>query len=211
MAIGANLTKRDQMLVAVSVLTFAAAAAYGYFLYLPKSDELAAVQEHVDLLDKKNSQARADIANGSLQKLRIEAEQYAAELVLLRQIVPTTNEVPALLENVSTAARRVGLDLSSVEPMPVLVGEQFDTYRYKLSVTGGYHAIASFLTNVGSLNRIIAPVALTLKPLSPQDQKKIRIQKKNESLLDSDFQIQTYIAHAPPDPAEATPEEEKKQ
>jgi len=211
MAIGANLTKRDQMLLVVSVLTFAAAAAYGYFLYMPKSEELAAVQEHVDLLDKKNSQARADIANGSLQKLRIEAEQYAAELVLLRQIVPTTNEVPALLENVSTAARRVGLDLSSVEPMPVLVGEQFDTYRYKLSVTGGYHAIAAFLTNVGSLNRIIAPVALTLKPLSPQDQKKIRIQKKDESLLDSDFQIQTYIAHAPPDPAEATPEEEKKQ
>ncbi len=211
MAIGANLTKRDQMLVAVSVLTFAAAAAYGYFLYLPKSDDLAGTQQHVDVLEKKNSQARADIANGSLQKLRLEAEQYAAELVLLRQIVPTTNEVPALLENVSTAARRVGLDLSSVEPMPVLVGEQFDTYRYKLSVTGGYHAIAAFLTNVGSLNRIIAPVALTLKPLSPQDQKKIRIQKKDESLLDSDFQIQTYIAHAPPDPAEATPEEEKKQ
>jgi type IV pilus assembly protein PilO len=211
MAIGASLTKRDQMLVAVSVLTFAIAGAYGYFLYLPKREDLSAIQQHVDVLDKKNSQARADVANGSLQKLRIEAEQFAAELVLLRQIVPTTNEVPALLENVSTAARRVGLDLSSVEPMPVLVGEQFDTYRYKLSVTGGYHAIAAFLTNVGSLNRIIAPVALTLKPLSPQDQKKIRIQKKDESLLDSDFQIQTYIAHAPPDPAEATPEEEKKQ
>jgi type IV pilus assembly protein PilO len=118
--------------------------------------------------------------------------------------------VPALLENVSTAARRVGLDLSTVEPMPVLVGDQFDTYRYKLSVTGGYHAIASFLTNVGSLNRIIAPVGLTLKPLSPQDQKKIRIQKKDESLLDSDFQIQTYIAHAPADPADPLVEEDKK-
>lgn len=211
MAIGANLTKRDQILVAVSVLTFAAAGAWGYFLYLPKNEDLSAVQEHVDVLEKKNAQARADIANGSLQKLRLEAEQYAGELVVLRQIVPTTNEVPALLENVSTAARRVGLDLSSVEPMPVLVGEQFDTYRYKLSVTGGYHAIAAFLANVGSLNRIIAPVALNLKPLSPQDQKKIRIQKKDESLLDSDFQIQTYIAHAPPDPADATPEEDKKQ
>ena len=140
-----------------------------------------------------------------------QAAQYAAELAVLRQIVPATNEVPALLENVSTAARRVGLDLSTVEPMPVLVGEQFDTYRYKLSVTGGYHAIAAFLTNVGSLNRIIAPVALTLKPLSPQDQKKIRIQKKDESLLDSDFQIQTYIAHTPADPADATVEEDKKQ
>jgi type IV pilus assembly protein PilO len=211
MAIGANLSKRDQILVAVSVLTFGVAAAYTYFMYLPKRDDLAAIQEHVEALDKRNGQARADIANGSLQKLRLEAEQYAGELVVLRQVVPTTNEVPALLENVSTAARRVGLDLSSVEPMPVLVGEQFDTYRYKLSVTGGYHAIAAFLTNVGSLNRIIAPVALTLKPLSPQDQKKIRIQKKGESLLDSDFQIQTYIAHAPLDPAVEPAPEEKKQ
>ena len=208
MAIGANLTKRDQLLVAVSVLAFAVAGVYGYFFYLPKSDDLETIQQHVEVLDKRNAQAKADIANGSLQKLRLEAAQFAAELTVLRQIVPTTNEVPALLENVSTAARRVGLDLSSVEPMPVLVGEQFDTYRYKLSVTGGYHAIASFLTNVGSLNRIIAPVALTLKPLSSADQKKIRIQKKDESLLDSDFQIQTYIAHAS-DPVEAMAEEKR--
>ena len=210
MAIGAQLSNRDQLLVAVSVLTFAVAGAYGYFFYLPKVDQLDAIQQHVDVLEKKNAQARADIANGSLRNLRQEAARYAAELVVLRQIVPTANEVPALLENVSTAARRVGLDLSSVEPMPVLVGEQFDTYRYKVSVTGGYHAIAGFLTNVGSLNRIIAPVSLNLKPLSPQDQKKIRIQKKDEALLDTDFQIQTYIAHAPADPAEGGAEEEKK-
>src|SRR6266545_1279569 len=200
MAIGANLTKRDQLLVAVSVLAFAVAGVYGYFFYLPKSDDLETIQQHVEVLDKRNAQAKADIANGSLQKLRLEAAQFAAELTVLRQIVPTTNEVPALLENVSTAARRVGLDLSSVEPMPVLVGEQFDTYRYKLSVTGGYHAIAAFLTNVGSLNRIIAPVALTLKPLGPQEKGKIRIQRKDELLLDSDFQIQTYIAHTAEQP-----------
>lgn len=195
MAIGKNLSKRDQLLVGLSMVAVVAAGAYGYFLYLPKGEDLAVIQLHVDALDKKNEQAKADIASGNLQKLRMEAVQYATELSVLRQIVPTTNEVPALLENVSTAARRVGLDLASVEPMPVLVGEQFDTYRYKLSVTGGYHAIAAFLTNVGSLNRIIAPVSLTLKPLTVADQKKIRVKKLDESILDSDFQIQTYIAH----------------
>ncbi len=209
MALGASLSKRDQLLMSAAVLVVAAAGAYGYFLHLPKSDDLAAIEQHVDALDKRNNQARSDIAAGSLQKLRMETSQYAAELAVLRQVVPTSNEVPALLENVSTAARRVGLDLSSVEPMPVLVGEQFDTYRYKLSVTGGYHAIAAFLTNVGSLNRIIAPVALTLKPLAPQDKNKIRMQKKGESILDSDFQIQTYIAHTA-EQTNATAGEEKK-
>jgi len=57
----------------------------------------------------------------------------------------------------------------------------------------------------------IAPVALTLKPLTPSDQKKIRIKKKDESQLDSDFQIQTYIAHTPIEVVSAPIEEEKKQ
>jgi type IV pilus assembly protein PilO len=207
MAIGANLTKREQSLISVAVLSAALGGAYGYFLYLPKRAELAAIEQHVTVLDKKNSDARANLTNGSVAKLNAQAKQYAADLVVLRQLVPTTNEVPALLENVSTAARRVGLDLASVEPMPVLVGEQFDTYRYKLSVTGGYHAIAAFLSNVGSLNRIVAPVALEVKPLATRDKSKLRMVKDDESLLDTDFQIQTYIAH--PDQSDAVAEEPK--
>ncbi|MDP9176164.1 MAG: type 4a pilus biogenesis protein PilO [Gemmatimonadota bacterium] len=209
MAIGANLSKRDQMLISAAVLSVALAGAYAYFLYLPKRDRLAAIEQHVDVLEARNAKVRSEVTAGSLAKMRAEAVQFAAELAVLRQVVPTTNEVPALLENVSTAARRVGLDLSSVEPMPVLVGEQFDTYRYKLSVTGSYHDIAAFLTNVGSLNRIIAPVALTLKPLAPQEKGKIRIQKKDELLLDSDFQIQTYIAHTAEPPDGAADQENK--
>lgn len=209
MAIGANLSKRDQMLISAAVLSVALAGAYAYFLYLPKQDRLAAIEQHVDVLEARNAKVRSEVTAGSLAKMRAEAVQFAAELAVLRQVVPTTNEVPALLENVSTAARRVGLDLASVEPMPVLVGEQFDTYRYKLSVTGSYHDIAAFLTNVGSLNRIIAPVALTLKPLAPQEKGKIRIQKQDELLLDSDFQIQTYIAHTADSTSVAADQENK--
>src|SRR5688572_21545403 len=195
MAIGANLSKRDQILISAAVLSVALAGAYAYFLYLPKRDRLAAIEQHVDVLEARNAKVRSEVTAGSLAKMRAEAVQFAAELAVLRQVVPTTNEVPALLENVSTAARRVGLDLASVEPMPVLVGEQFDTYRYKLSVKGGYHAIAGFLTNVGSLNRIVAPVALDVKQQTAVEKKKAR-PKDGESTLDTDFQIQTYIAHA---------------
>lgn len=206
MAIGANLTKRDQGLIAAMVMAVALAGAYGYFLYMPNRIELAAIQQHVEALDKKNTQAKADLANGSVAKLREQAKEYEASLKALQQLVPTANEVPALLENVSTAARRVGLDLASVEPMPVLVGEQFDTYRYKVSVRGGYHALAGFLTNVGSLNRIVAPVALDVKQQSAADKKKAR-PKEGESTLDTDFQIQTYIAHPTPSSGGGAPQE----
>jgi type IV pilus assembly protein PilO len=207
MAIGANLSKRDQILVSIAVLAAGLAGAYTYFMFLPKKAELETIQQHVEALDKKNESAKADLANGSVAKLKAQAAEYEASLKTLQTLVPKANEVPALLENVSTAARRVGLDLASVEPMPVLQGEQFDTYRYKVSVKGGYHALAGFLTNVGSLNRIVAPVALDVKQQSPQDRKKAR-PKEGESTLDTDFQIQTYIAHPVNSSGDAIPQEQ---
>lgn len=190
MAIGANLTKRDQILVAVSVMAFALGGAYGYFLYMPKRVQLATVEEHVNALDAKNEQARRDLSNGSVARLTEQAAEYRASLTVLQELVPTTNEVPALLESVSTAARRVGLDLASVEPMPVIQGDMFDTYRYKLSVKGSYHETAGFLTNVGSLNRIVAPIAVDVKRF---DKRKVKGGDVDPDLY-TDFQIQTYIA-----------------
>jgi type IV pilus assembly protein PilO len=102
--------------------------------------------------------------------------------------------VPALLEQVSTAARRVGLDIGAVEPEPVIEGDQFDTYRYRISVRGDYHAVGEFLTNVGSLTRIIAPVNLKLTPVTSTTV--TRPQPGKGSQLDTQLEIQTYVAHA---------------
>jgi type IV pilus assembly protein PilO len=197
MAIGANMTKREQTLAGIGFVAVLLAVAYWYFLYKPKAAEIAVVQTHVDSLEKKNQQARADIAQGSLQKLRAQSAEYDQSLKVMRQLVPRSNEVPALLEDISTAARRVGLDLATVEPMPVLPGEQFDTYRYKLAVIGGYHPVGQFLSNVGSLNRIIAPVTMAIKlhPLAAQTKAHV---KKGESLVDTEFQVQTYVARTTP-------------
>jgi type IV pilus assembly protein PilO len=197
MAIGANMTKRERMWGGIGVAAIAVLALYWYFLYKPKAAELSATEIHVDSLEKKNQQAKADIATGSLQKLRAQSTEYEQSLKVMRQLVPRSNEVPALLEDISTAARRVGLDLATVEPMPVLPGEQFDTYRYKLAVTGGYHPVGQFLSNVGSLNRIIAPVTMAIKLHPIADKTKARL-KKGESLVDTEFQVQTYVVRSVP-------------
>ena len=197
MAFGANMTKREQSLGGVAIIALLLAVAYWHFLYKPKARELAATSAHVDSLDRKNQEARADIAQGSLEKLRAQSAEYEQSLKVMRQLVPRSNEVPSLLEDMSTAARRVGLDLATVEPMPVLPGEQFDTYRYKLAVIGGYHAVGQFLSNVGSLNRIIAPVTLAIKIHPASGRTKARV-KKGESLIDTEFQVQTYVARTTP-------------
>lgn len=197
MAIGANMTQREQAMTGIGVLGVVAAGLFWWFVFTPKAQTLAAMSAHVDTVETLNRQARVDLTRGTAKQLQDQARSYEKNLTLMRQLVPTTNEVPALLEEVSTAARRVGLDLASVEPVPVIQGEQFDTYRYKVSVMGGYHELAEFLTNVGSLDRIMVPVGLELKP-HPATGPAARQQKPGESLLDATFQLQTYVARTTP-------------
>src|SRR4051812_26374698 len=191
-------SQRDKAMA--GVVFIALALGYGYYdqLWSPKHEELNASQARVDTLTEQNRRAKAELSQGKTAELRAEAERYAQDLEVMRRLVPTGNEVPALLEQVSTAARRVGLDIADVQPLPLLQGDQYDAYKYRLSVRGDYHNIAVLLANVGSLQRIVAPVNLTLVPVqqAPGVQRSLRKQP-----VEARFEIQTYVARTAPPPA----------
>ena len=190
------LFKSDRDKLFALLIVVALASIYGFYAYRwqPVNEELASVQKHVDTLDVLNRQAQLKIAQGSEKKLLQEAQRYQTTLTVMRQLVPTANEVPTLLEQVSTAARRVGLDVNDIQPQPVTGGEQFDTYRYTLRVYGDFHSLAEFFTNVGSLTRIIAPVNMKLQmPANAEYAKKLR-RRKDDAIIQAQFDIQTYVA-----------------
>lgn len=189
--------QRDQILLIVIVLAVAAVVGYYMYLYQDKAQQIASIESHVASLDSSNAKAKSDVKRGVVEKLKQEAALYERDLITLRQLVPTSNEVPSLLEQVSTAARRAGLELSDVAPEGVQPGDQFDTYKYKIGVTGGYHAVAEFLTNVGTLQRIVAPMNLKLTPTNGKGERR---PKRDESLLDAQLDIQTYVSHGGPMP-----------
>ena len=142
-----------------------------------------------------NQRAKAELAQGKTNELKAEADRLAQDLAVMRLLVPTGNEVPTLLDQVSTAARRVGLDIADVQPLPSLAGDQYEAYKYRLSVRGGsYHQIGVLLANIGSLQRIVAPINLQLtdQAADPRAVKKLRSQN-----VEARFEIQTYVARAP--------------
>jgi len=187
-------TTRDWALLALCIAFLGGIFAYYTMAYSPREAELAAVQSHISQLEQSNQRAKAELAKGSVNDLRAQALRYSQNLQLMRLLVPTSNEVPALIDQVSTAARRVNLELDGIDPEGTIQGDQFDTYRYQISVVGDYHALAAFLTNIGSLTRIVAPVNLSLAPVSAQDAAKSHILGRNKAVLSSKFEIQTYVA-----------------
>src|SRR3954453_9268273 len=189
----ALLPARDRDKYALGVIIIAIGIMYAYYTYLwePKDTDLSVNQAHVDSLVVLNQRAKAELAQGKTQELKAEAERFANDLEVMRRLVPTGNEVPALFEQGWTAARRVGLDIADVTPLPLLQGDQYDAYKYRLSMRGDYHQIGTLLTNIGSLQRIVAPINLTLAPVAVQGAgaKRARTQP-----VEARFEIQTYVA-----------------
>src|SRR6185503_13496574 len=125
MALGMPQTQREQGMILIALIGFAAAGAYWYLAYNPKSAELATKSAWVDTLEEKNSLAKVQSSGSSTSELKAQIEEYGTNLQLMRQLIPTSNEVPALIDQVSTAARRAGLDIGKVEPLGVETSSQF--------------------------------------------------------------------------------------
>lgn len=188
---GMPTTQRDQLMLLLAIVGIAGAGVYWAYQYDPKATELAAVETRVAALDSANQAARANASPERLQKLRDDAKKLEANLDLMRTLIPTGNEVPALLEQMLGAARRSGLEITNFTPTGTVSGDTFDTIKYKLSMQGTYHDIGTLLTNVGSLRRIIVPVNLSL---TPSGSREARQGPKDERLLTASFEIQTYVA-----------------
>lgn len=191
--------KSDQIKLGVCLLALGLVYVFYEYVYTPKATELDTLQERVTALEASNETVRREVARGTADQLKRDADMYGRMLVLMRQLVPASNEVPTLLDQISNAARQTGLELGPILPLGEIAGEVFDTHRYRMGVTGPYHRIGQFLDNVGSLTRIMAPMNLTLRPSARAGA------KAGERLLEASFEVQTYVLKVGAAPRPAAP------
>jgi type IV pilus assembly protein PilO len=151
-----------------------------------------AVRDTITRLDAATDSAKKELARGTVEDLRKRLDTYRGSLALLRRLVPERNEVPNLLDDISTRTKIRGVTLSQVVPLPVEPGPvPFDTYKYNMSVIGHYDQIGAFMADVASLQRIIVPYDLSVVPAAAGAAKALK--DTSGSLLEAKFQIRTYV------------------
>jgi type IV pilus assembly protein PilO len=166
----------------------------------PTGAEIAATRTTIDSLQGVIDRAKQDLASGTVEDLRRKVEEYTALLSVMRQLVPEKNEVPALIDDISTKAKVRGVTIGRIEPQAVEPGQPFDTYRYRLEIIGHYDQLGEFLSDIASLRRIIVPQDVQLKPAQQQAQRLLG--DTLGALLEAQFAIRTFVkaAAAPPVP-----------
>jgi type IV pilus assembly protein PilO len=153
---------------------------------------VVAVRDTIASLEAATDSAKKELARGSVADVRKRLESYRSSLLLLRRLVPERNEVPNLLDDISTRGKIRGVTLSQVVPQPVEAGPApFNTYVYNMSVIGKYDAIGQFLADVASLQRIIVPYNLSVAAANSSSAKALG--DSTGSLLEARFQVRTYV------------------
>lgn len=153
---------------------------------------VVAVKDTIARLDAATDSAKKELARGTVEDLRKRLDTYRGSLSLLRRLVPERNEVPNLLDDISSRSKIRGVTLSQVVPLPVEAGPvPFDTYKYNMSVIGHYDEIGQFLADVASLQRIIVPYDLSVTAANSTAAKAMN--DTSGSLLEAKFQVRTYV------------------
>jgi type IV pilus assembly protein PilO len=159
---------------------------------------IVAMRDSITRFEAATDSAKQELAKGTVADVRKRLETYRSSLVLLRRLVPERNEVPNLLDDISSRSKIRGVTLSQVVPQPVEPGPApFDTYKYNMSVIGKYDQIGQFLADVASLQRIIVPYDLSLSAAQSSTAKVLG--DSTDALLEAKFQIRTYVKSPSPE------------
>ncbi|KPW95605.1 type 4a pilus biogenesis protein PilO [Pseudomonas syringae] len=94
--------------------------------------------------------------------------------VLLRQL-PSDTEVPGLLEDITRTGLGSGLEFEEIKLLPEAVQQFYIELPIQITVVGGYHDLATFVSGVASLPRIVTLHDFEIKPVDPKVPTKLRM------------------------------------
>lgn len=148
-----------RLLCALGVV--AGVVAAGWSLYWnDQLDELAAgEQEEVKLKEEFKSKFQQAV---NLDALRKQKEQVGEYVATLEKQLPSKAEMDALLSDINQAGLGRGLQFELFKPGQVVVKDYYAELPIHIKVSGNYHDVGAFTSDIANLPRIVTLNNLSL-------------------------------------------------
>lgn len=155
-------------IAAVLLLFLVLTGIAAYFGWMPQYDELDAKEKQETTLRQEYSTKKAQAINLDLhiQQLKEVEQQFGA---LLRQL-PSKSEMDALLSDINQAGLGRGLQFELFKPSAERLQDFYAELPVDLRVTGTYHDIGAFASDVSQLSRIVTLNDISVTNKDPKDQ-----------------------------------------
>ncbi len=148
---------------ALSVVVAIGVVVLLWFVWLSTTaDELDAARNKELTLREDYKKRLAQAVN--LEALKKQREQVTQYVTLLEKQLPSKSEMDALLSDINQAGLGRSLQFDVFRPGSVSVKEYYAELPISIKVTGKYHDIGAFASDVSNLSRIVTLNNLTLVP-----------------------------------------------
>ncbi|MBM7072294.1 type 4a pilus biogenesis protein PilO [Shewanella sp. 202IG2-18] len=126
-----------------------------YFFFI--SDELSAL----DRMQSKEAQLRNDFKlkyqmAANLKLYREQLSEMEGQFSELLKMLPSKNEMPGLLDDLTFVATDAGLRINSLNWEDPVQQDFYVELPIKISVVGDYHEIGNMISNIAKLPRIVS-------------------------------------------------------
>jgi len=136
--------------LAVSLLVIMAG---GWLLWVAQWEELASGQ--AEELRQKQDFAEKVHQAGHLDILRKQKAQVQSKVEKLGQQLPGKSEMDALLSEINQAGISRGLQFELFKPGQVKLHDFYAELPIEIKLTGSYHSLAGFTSDIANLQRIV--------------------------------------------------------
>jgi Tfp pilus assembly protein PilO len=185
-----------QKKVLLVALPLALAVVYYVQFYGARVEQIDQLEIRVETLQAQNNALRAIVARyGSNLDQRVAI--FGEHLGQLEQLIPNREDVPHLVNQITEAAGTTGVVLTGIRPGGETPGDYYARQTYDLQVLGDYHAVAEYLTAIGSMPRIVRSAHLQLNRVAGEST------PGGAPLLRASFRIDTYVMPTPGEPPPA--------
>jgi len=149
--------------VGLCVLTSVGVVVVLWFLWLSSSEtELAqAVEKEAQLKTEYKTKLTQAVNLDVLKKQREQVQQYVTQL---EKQLPSKAEMDALLSDINQAGLGRSLQFELFRPGQVAVTKYYAELPITLRVSGKYHDIGAFASDIANLSRIVTLNNLTITP-----------------------------------------------
>ena len=140
--------------VIAAVLLLIAVLVGGYFFHVQDlQDELSRYQNEEATLKQQFESKVRQAANLEAYKEQMVLMEASFDK-LLRQL-PSDTEVPGLLEDITSAGLNSGLEFEEIRLLSEVEQQFYIELPIQVKVLGGYHELATFVSAVASMPRIV--------------------------------------------------------
>ena len=161
---------------AVIGIVFVAVLGMGiyWFIIEDKAPQLKRVQGEEQTLRVSFENKQKKAANYDAYKAQL-AQMEQSFGTMLRQL-PGETEIPSLIVDISQTGLAAGLQEKLFQPQSEIPKDFYAEKPITISLSGGYHEIANFVSGVAALPRIVTLHDINITPDSQDDYDRLTIQ-----------------------------------